>query len=296
MKKSLAHLPRRKKDELRRVVSIIREMVPTTEMIILFGSHARGDWVEDTYREGHITYEYKSDFDILVVTEDKKTARNDGLWHKVENQIAGSLPDRTPVSLIEHHIQELNRRIDEGAYFFTDIKREGIWLYNSRKFKLARVRKLSTEERKQQAEKDFKFWIQKAKSFFIDFENAFNRRDHLKAAFELHQATEHAYTAALLVFTGYKPKTHNIGTLGRRVTSHDPAFMKIFPQKTDDEKRLFKLLKKAYVDARYSDKYKITKADLEHLASRVKKLHALTRKVCKAKIEGFEKAPVSPWP
>ncbi len=74
MKKSLAHLPARKKDELKRVVSIIREMVPTTEMIILFGSHARGDWVEDVYQEGHITYEYKSYFDILVVTEDKKTA------------------------------------------------------------------------------------------------------------------------------------------------------------------------------------------------------------------------------
>ena len=43
-------------------------------MIILFGSYARGEWVEDIYTEGHITYEYISDFDILVLTRLKKTA------------------------------------------------------------------------------------------------------------------------------------------------------------------------------------------------------------------------------
>lgn len=29
--------------------------------IILFGSYARGTWVEDTYVEGHTTYSYQSD-------------------------------------------------------------------------------------------------------------------------------------------------------------------------------------------------------------------------------------------
>ncbi|MCP4602757.1 MAG: hypothetical protein GY847_19950 [Proteobacteria bacterium] len=38
MKRSLAHLPKRKKDELKRVVGIVREMVPSVEMMILFGS------------------------------------------------------------------------------------------------------------------------------------------------------------------------------------------------------------------------------------------------------------------
>ena len=47
MKKSLAHLPERKRGELARIVSIIRASVPQAEMIILFGSYARGDAVED---------------------------------------------------------------------------------------------------------------------------------------------------------------------------------------------------------------------------------------------------------
>jgi hypothetical protein len=43
-------------------------------MIILFGSYARGGWVEDVYGEDGVIYEYRSDFDILVVTEDKASA------------------------------------------------------------------------------------------------------------------------------------------------------------------------------------------------------------------------------
>jgi HEPN domain-containing protein/predicted nucleotidyltransferase len=287
MKKTLAHLPQRKKQELKRVVEIIRDAVPSVEMIILFGSHARDDWVEDTYKEGHITYEYRSDFDILVVTADKKTACNEPLWFKVEQRIAEGSPDRTPVSLIEHHVQELNGHIERGSYFFTDIKKEGIWLYNSGKHKLSRVRKLSPDERREQAERDFKFWMGKAKEFFVGCEFYIKRRSYKIAAFQLHQSTEHAYAAALLVFTGYKPKTHNLAALGRRTASHDPAFLKIFPKKTAEEQRLFKLLKKAYVDARYSNKYRVTRKELEYLAGRVKKLHALTKKLCKQRIEGF---------
>ena len=60
MKKTLSHLPKHKRQELKETVSIITENAEV-EMIILFGSYARGNWVEDVYTEGHITYEYKSD-------------------------------------------------------------------------------------------------------------------------------------------------------------------------------------------------------------------------------------------
>ncbi|MFA6714403.1 MAG: nucleotidyltransferase domain-containing protein, partial [Victivallaceae bacterium] len=89
MKKSLAHLPLYKKQELKRLKSIILGKVPQTQLIILFGSHARGNWVDDEYVEDHITYSYKSDFDILVITEDWETARNASLWARAENEYYG---------------------------------------------------------------------------------------------------------------------------------------------------------------------------------------------------------------
>lgn len=49
MKTSLFHLPSHKQEELRIISDAILTRVPA-EMIILFGSYARGEWVED-YQE-----------------------------------------------------------------------------------------------------------------------------------------------------------------------------------------------------------------------------------------------------
>jgi len=48
MKTRLDILPKDKQEELHRVVEIIREEFKP-KMIILFGSHARGNWIEDAY-------------------------------------------------------------------------------------------------------------------------------------------------------------------------------------------------------------------------------------------------------
>ena len=130
-------------------------------------------------------------------------------------------------------------------------------------------------------------WFNSAKEFVIDFNNAFNRRSYKQAAFLLHQATERFYGAVMLVFTGYKPKRHNIETLGRRVSGCDTAFLKVFPRATKEQDKNFKLLKKAYIDARYKKDYKITRKQLEYLAKRVKILQRLTKKICKEKMTSF---------
>ncbi len=50
----------------------------------------------------------------------------------------------------------------------------------------------------------------------------------------------------------------------------------------------FQLLKQAYVDARYSEHYKISQDELEWLADRVKHLQQLTETLCQEKIASFE--------
>jgi HEPN domain-containing protein/predicted nucleotidyltransferase len=291
MKKSLAHLPLYKKQELKRLKSIILEKAPATQFIILFGSHARGDWVDDEYTEGHITYSYKSDFDILVITDDKETCTNESLWMQVENEYYGAFySQRTPVDdIIRHHIQEVNVKLREGHYFFSDIKKEGILLYDSGNYKLERRRKIDPARRLEIAVEDFEQWFESASSFLITFKSVFERGDYTQAAFQLHQATERFYTAYALVTSEYKPKTHNINKLGKVAARYCPEYKKIFPRQTDEEKRLFKLLKDAYVDARYKKDYSITKDELIYLSERVEKLRDLVEKTCKAKIESLKK-------
>ena len=46
MKRSIAHLPKRKQDDLYFLVKKVVERLPQTTMIILYGSYAKGGYVE----------------------------------------------------------------------------------------------------------------------------------------------------------------------------------------------------------------------------------------------------------
>jgi predicted nucleotidyltransferase/HEPN domain-containing protein len=285
MKKSLRHLPKHKRDELKRVTEIILDECPTVLMIVLFGSHARGDWVEDRHIEDGILHEYLSDFDILVIVRSYKIANSLDTWRHAEARAHRLV--HTWTNLIVESIERVNKALARGQYFFRDIKKEGVLLYDSGEFELARPRKLDPRERRGLARAHFQQWYTSAKQFYIQFECAFRRRSYKIAAFELHQATERFYAAVLLVFTNYKPRIHDLEKLSHMVGGHDPAFLTVFPKAAPEQKECFDLLRRAYVEARYNPAYKITKAQLEYLAGRVRKLQRLTKKICEAKIESY---------
>ncbi|MCP4158895.1 MAG: HEPN domain-containing protein [Deltaproteobacteria bacterium] len=284
MKTSLEHLPEQKQQELKRAVEIIREEI-NPDMIILFGSYARGDWVEDLDPET-LLYRYQSDFDLLIVTETPKQANKIEQNNKLAHKLAKTI-HRTPISLIAEDIQFVNRRLRKSQYFYIDIIREGILLFDSGKFELAEPKEITVSERKKLAEEDFEYWFKGAEMFMVGFNDAISHEHLSKAAFELHQTAERLYGTILLVFTRYKPRTHDLEKLCQRVGGIEPKFLSIFPRATEKEKECFKLLRKAYVDARYKPSFTVTKEQLEWLADRVYKLKELTEKLCKEKIQSF---------
>ena len=280
MKKSLAHLPKYKRDELKRVKEIILDECPTVLMIILFGSHARGDWVEDRHVEDGVLHEYLSDFDIMVIVRSNRIVNSKDTWRRAESRAQRLVPTWT--NLIVESIETVNNALARGHYFYTDIKKEGILLYDTGEFKLARPRKLDPKERSGMAKAHFQEWFTSANEFVSDFNNAFERGSYKKAAFELHQAVERFFDAILLVFTNYRPRSHDLEKLGHMVGGYDPALLTVFPQATEEQKKSFDLLKRAYVEARYNPGYKITKEQLEYLAQGVAKLQDLAKKICEA--------------
>lgn len=91
-------------------------------------------------------------------------------------------------------------------------------------------------------------------------------------------------TTILLVYTDYGPKEHDLERLNLRVRNCDPRFA-VFPDTTEEERRLFELLRRAYVDARYTmDEYSITNTELDYLAEKVEQLKGLTARLCAEKI------------
>jgi predicted nucleotidyltransferase/HEPN domain-containing protein len=285
MKTEFDHLPEQKQQELQRVIEIIREEVDL-DMLILFGSYARGDWVEDIDPET-LQYRYQSDFDLLVVTETSRQAEKIEQNNRLARRLIKTI-HRTPISLIAEDIQFMNRRLRKSQYFYIDILREGVLLYDSGKFQLAEPIEISPKERKQLAEKDLEYWFKNGCDFIKYHKLAHAEGDLNKSAFFLHQATECFYGTILLVFTRYKPSTHDLEKLSQRVSSIEPRFLSIFPRSTEKGKERFKLLRKAYVDARYKPSYTITKEQLDWLAGRVQELQALTEKLCREKIASYE--------
>lgn len=278
MKTSLSHLPKNKQDQLTALTQIVLDKV-AAEMIILFGSYARGDWVED-YQE---KYEYVSDFDILIVTKDKNSAKQVKKSRELEEELMAN-EEITRTSIIYHSVGFVNDKIERNYYFFVDILKEGVMLFDSGKFTLSEPKDLNPTERVEKSTEEFEHWFEGASRFLETAYIQIEKTWYKEAAFLLHQATERYYAAILLVFTDYKPRIHDIEILGNQVIKQHAEFATVFPMKTEEEKRLFVLLKKAYIDARYNRNYKIEKAELEYLGSRVMLLRDLTERVCRERI------------
>ncbi len=283
MNTSLNQIPQSKQEELTKIAQLVSDF-KEVEMVILFGSYARGNWVEDKYIEKGVTYEYRSDYDLLVVLKHEDLKQKFRIEGKVKTELIETGEVTTPVSMIFHGIKHLNESLKIGNYFFKDIKKEGIVLYDSEKFKLAEPKQLTAEQYQKKAQDYFNQWFENGNNALRKFEFSIKENILNEAAFDLHQAAERYYTTILLVFTDYRPKDHNLETLGIKAEMCDKRFA-VFPQNTDEEKRLFELLKKAYIDARYKmDEYGITKEELQYLSDRVSDLKKLTAEICQEKI------------
>ena len=291
MKNSIAYLPKDKQEDLDFLVNEVLKRLPQTEYIILYGSYARDNYVRRGIRveDGGIPTVKISDYDILVITSGINSKKAETVLDNVEDIFfAGKDFDRdTPVSFINDEIKTFNKFIEEGRYFYTQIKEEGIILYNSGKYKLARRRKLNFDEIKEQAQEYFDEKFESANEFLDSTEYFCKKQQYKKASFMLHQACENYYYAIRLSFTLRNNKQHNLSKLSSSSRRYSEDLKTVFPQDTTEEKRLFALLKAAYVDARYNPHFVVTKEDIDALIPKVERLRDITKRICEERINSY---------
>ncbi|MDN3672741.1 HEPN domain-containing protein [Flavobacterium branchiarum] len=290
MKNSIAYLPQKKQRDLVRFVEEITKRLPKTQMIILYGSYARNEYVNhDEKVEFGIPTSFRSDYDILVVTDSVTDQRASRMLDAIDNMYYRDPDLQTPVEFIHENIKRLNEYIDAGRYFYTQIKEEGILLYNSEKFTLAEQRPLRFDEIKEQAEEYFKDKFEKANFFFEDAILNYEKERYQMASFYLHQACENSFQTIRLVHTLTNPKQHNLEKLFSFTRKYSTDLPSVFPNDNPEEKRLFELLKSAYIEARYNPKFIVTKEDIDALLPKVKRLLEITKRICEAKIAEYAK-------
>lgn len=286
----LSHLPEHKQNELAEIVKVICEVAHPAK-IILFGSHTSDKWVEDEYEERGATYSYISDYDILVVIPDGDKDKEHDIASKIENR---TLKYKNDVSPIVHSFNYVNKGLEMGQYFFRDIIKEGIVLFDSGEFIFSDSKPLSRNEEKEVAIRGYEKWVNSGIRFLdhtkVMLENALLKRFPLnEVIFNLNQSTEKFYGGLLLVYTGYKPKTHKLKVY-RKYSKHiDEELNQLFKFPTGDseEYRLFDILNKAYLDARYQDDYYIDPQDLKKLIIKVEKLEAIVINLCQQRINSL---------
>ena len=281
MKISLSHLPENKQQEILRIAEIIKELA-SPEKIILFGSYAKGTYTEHTYtgRDG-IRYEYISDYDLLVVTKDAIEKS-----YELDDQITNrARMYKAAVNMEIHDIAYINEGLEFGQYFFSDIVKEGVVLFDKGTVQFTEPRELTPQEESEISQRYFDKWFKRGVAFFKDVDSHLKENELNEGVFLLHQIAESFYYTVLLVFTGYKPKTHNLGKLRKQAKQLSEELYHIFPAESSKrEKQLFDLLKRGYVDARYREDYIITHDELSSLITRVKEMRVIVEQICSTKL------------
>ena len=280
MRNDVHHLPLPQQDELAQVKQILMEefSIATSratqpwkkngriENIILFGSYARGDWVDDAANG------YQSDFDILVIASHKDLTDVAEYWYVAEDKIQHNAAIGRPVNIIVHTLDEVNQGLARGEYFWVDIARDGIALYELPGSTLATPRPLTAADAYQMASAYFTDWLVKIDDAIEIAEFCVEKGKSKDAAFMLHQALERAYSCFLLVRTQYVPRSHNLKFLRSLAEDKEPRLIEAWPRATKIDRRRFELAKRAYVEARYSASYEIAADDLAAITAATHKL------------------------
>lgn len=304
MRTDLDHLPPAKQRELERVVQILFEEFDEARVlatqdwkkkgrilkIILYGSYARGGWVD----EPHTAKGYQSDFDLLIIVNDKRLTDRVEYWAKAEERLNRELAItrtlKTPVNFIVHTLHEVNDGLAHGRFFFMDVARDGIALYQSEDSELAEPKPKTPDQALAMAREYFEEWFPSATQFLIQGREAAERGWKNKAAFELHQATERLYHTVLLVVTFYTPHVHNLGFLRTQAERLDRRLTFVWPTDTRKERAMFEKLKDAYVKARYSKHYRISAEELTWLSACVEELGRVVQAICEERIQMLERS------
>lgn len=293
MRRDVDHLPKVQQFELQRVQAVLMaefaEAVARATSasrkngkiykIILFGSYARDDWVDEP-ESG-----YQSDFDLLVIVSHRDLTDIEHYWYVAEDKILRDASVARPVNIIVHSLEEVNQSLGRGEYFWVDIARDGIILYELPCHPLATPKPLTAADAHVMAKEYFDDWLTKIDDSIEIAEFCIERKKWKDAAFTLHQATERAYICFLLVQKLYFPKSHNIKFLRSLAEDNEPRLIDAWARDARVDRRRFELLKRAYVEARYSPAYAIGIDDLNAILVSVRNLRDIVEQVSRERVD-----------
>ncbi|MDZ7923055.1 MAG: HEPN domain-containing protein [Marinagarivorans sp.] len=135
--------------------------------------------------------------------------------------------------------------------------------------RLKEPRHLPVRERAIRGVAEFLRWHKRGTGFLAGAAFYRDRGDAPMAALMLHQACEHFYLCVLRSISLHAPRTHALDELREAAEALDPRLCSAWPRDSRFERRAFGCIRRAYVEARYGQSYRISGEELSWAFARV---------------------------
>jgi HEPN domain-containing protein len=249
------------------------------EKIFLLGASTVCDNAENIFSRQTLVSCTVKEYQLFIIAPDSEKRSTDELHDIVENNCRA----QTPVTAIVIPLQVFNQWMAKGHLLAHTVYHTDCLVYDKGTAAIKPPGNYKVEELEQKVRKEFDDWTGRAVEFLIGVEAFRARRQYNIGAFLLHQATELAYMAAVRLVTGYRAGTHNLDRLMRYAIPFCGGDTNVFPRNNDKERKLFKLLQKAYIHGRYKDDFVIAEKDFLLLVDRVQYLLTAVRNIGRQK-------------
>jgi HEPN domain-containing protein len=253
-----------------KLVSLILD-VTRPDLIYMLGASSYHRKNESIFCPESTSSQYYSDYFFLILIN----STNGKALYEWQDKIEQHCSSISSVTTIILETSTFNNWLECGHLFARTVYNSSICLYNPEDISLSLPSDYDAGAEQKAMQKSYTEGLNKSQEFLAGAELYKIRKQNKMAAFMLHQSTEQALHTLLKIGTGFHCCTHNIERLLRYGSMVSYRLPDVFPRKTENEKRLFSLLQKAYVDVRYQENYIINISDLLLITEKVKRLQQL---------------------
>jgi HEPN domain-containing protein len=208
------------------------------------------------------------EYDLLVLVKDTHNRPNDEFESLIHNRSI----DTVPVNASVFKLSKVNEMILNGNYFFSAFCVPEKLIYDAGRIRLESPPAKHDLPGFKVLKQIHEGMMEKANGFVAGAINFYQSNDFSLSGFMLHQAAEHGLNSLLQPLMQFRLHTHNLHKLMRITRRFSIEVFNLFPRDTDTEIRLFQLLQKAYIHARYKDNFEVKEEDAAVLLERTKLL------------------------
>ena len=289
----IEHLPSPIRQDLHRITAMLFETFDETIKgrlsdhyrqgriltLLLHGPQTRPDWHNVAPGEA---------FHLLAIVNHARLARRVQDWLLVRDRLRrawefGEIAH--PVRLAVHSLDQINCALSEGIPFFVSVATGGIALYALDGVQLKSPRHLPASERRARGLVEYARWHGRATDFLLGAAFFQDRGNASMAALLLHQACEHLYQCVAWSLTLHGLRTHALDELREVAETLDARLCSAWPRETPFERRAFSCIRRAYVEVRYGQGYRISAEELAWTVERVAVLQRLVQNICRERLE-----------